>query len=178
MSKSVLLILLATLIFSCSEKNGDGIGDNIYDGPTARATKVRTNYTEIGFSKIKLKALTQLEFANKDKEFPDSLYLQFFKVTHGEIPTADLRSDFAHYYADKEHWHLTGNVIYTDLLENKVLKTEELYWSPRKELLWSEVFVHITTPGRELMGDGLEAKDDFSWYKIKKPRGRKMNGRP
>jgi len=146
-----------------------------YEGPSAIAHDVHTNYTELGNSKIKIDAEEQLEFKDGDKEFPKGLFLRFYKESYGEKPNGDLKADFAHYYSKKGYWLLIGNVIYRDIEDNEVLTTEEIYWEPSTHKLWTDAFVHMTTPDREIMGDGLEALDDFSEYTIKKPRGRKQN---
>lgn len=40
-----------------------------------------------------------------------------------------------------------------------------------KKKIWSDKFVTITTKNEILMGDGFEARQDFSKYKIKKLKG-------
>lgn len=51
------------------------------------------------------------------------------------------------------------------------LNTEQLYWDMVTEKITSDVFVKITTPQQVLMGEGLISNQDFTDYKILKPRG-------
>ncbi len=51
------------------------------------------------------------------------------------------------------------------------LNTEHLIWDMTTEKIRSDVFVKITTPQQVLMGEGLISNQDFTDYKILKPRG-------
>ncbi len=51
------------------------------------------------------------------------------------------------------------------------LNTEELVWNSSIERIFTEKPVKITTGSEVLYGNGLEAKQDFSWYQINNPKG-------
>ena len=51
------------------------------------------------------------------------------------------------------------------------LDTEELFWNPKKEDIFTDKFVRIEKDGKLHMGEGLEAKQDLSFYRILKPTG-------
>ena len=51
------------------------------------------------------------------------------------------------------------------------LNTEELVWNQSAKKLFTEKFVKITTPTQVMYGDGLEANEDFTWYRILNPKG-------
>ena len=51
------------------------------------------------------------------------------------------------------------------------LNTEHLFWDEKKEMIYSDVFVKITTKDEIIMGEGLESNQDFSRYKFKKIKG-------
>ena len=171
--KCFYVFLCLPLLYACTEVTFKS--DNSYEGPSAVAYDVHTHYTESGSPRIIIDADEQLEFEHGDKEFPKGIFLRFYKESYGEKPYGDLKADFAHYYIKKGHWFLRGNVIYRDIEDGEVLTTEEIYWEPKSHKLWTDVFVHITAPNREIMGEGLEALDDFSKYTITKPRGREKN---
>ena len=52
------------------------------------------------------------------------------------------------------------------------LNTEKLIWDERNELLSSDRFVKITTAEEIIFGDGFEANQDFSRYRIFNVKGR------
>lgn len=51
------------------------------------------------------------------------------------------------------------------------LNTEHLVWDQGEKKLYSEVFVKITTKEEVIYGDGFEANEDFTKYRIKKIKG-------
>ena len=55
--------------------------------------------------------------------------------------------------------------------KNEQLNTEELFWNPDKEEIFTESFVSIRLQSEVLYGEGLTAKQDMSSYTIKKPQG-------
>lgn len=59
-----------------------------------------------------------------------------------------------------------------NVLSKETLMSEELYWDTRKKKIYTEKFVKIKTPKYILTGVGLEANQDFTEYKILKPKGK------
>ena len=52
------------------------------------------------------------------------------------------------------------------------LETEELIWDERSGKVRTDKFVKVTKPGEIIYGFGLEAEQDFSYWKILVPKGR------
>lgn len=52
------------------------------------------------------------------------------------------------------------------------LETEELIWDEKTEKIFTDKFVKVTKPGEIIYGFGLEANQDFSYWKITVPKGR------
>ena len=57
-------------------------------------------------------------------------------------------------------------------LKGEKLNTEELMWNQIEKKIYATGFVRITTPDEIIYGNGLEAKEDFSEYTIKKVTGK------
>lgn len=57
-------------------------------------------------------------------------------------------------------------------IEQERLETEELIWDEKTGKVFTEKFVKVTKPGEIIYGYGLEANQDFSYWKIKVPKGR------
>lgn len=55
--------------------------------------------------------------------------------------------------------------------KNEKLNTEHLIWNERTKKIYSDDFVKITTPDEIIFGNGFEADQDFSRYKIMKIKG-------
>jgi hypothetical protein len=47
------------------------------------------------------------------------------------------------------------------------LNTEELFWEPKKEIIYTDKFVRIETDGEIITGEGMEAPQDFSTWRLK-----------
>ena len=66
---------------------------------------------------------------------------------------------------------LKDNVVWKNDKKNEQLDTEELIWNEQTHKITSDKFVKITTDTESLTGQGFEADQDFSHYKIKKITG-------
>lgn len=51
------------------------------------------------------------------------------------------------------------------------MNSEELYWEPQKEEIYTDKFVRIQSEDQISTGTGLVAKQDFSSYRILNPSG-------
>ena len=136
-----------------------------YKGPVIEGENVTTLYTDSAILKIKLFAKVQYEHQNKDREFPKGLDVDFHE--NDTIITSNLKANYGYFYEKDALYKVTGNVIITNNKKSETLKTEELYWKPEEERIYTDKFVRIETPKEVLEGNGLEAKEDFSSYKIK-----------
>ena len=62
-------------------------------------------------------------------------------------------------------------MVVDNTIKHEKLKSEELKWSRFEKRVYTNKFVRIETPQEILLGEGLTASQDFSTYKILKPRG-------
>ena len=81
-----------------------------------------------------------------------------------------LTARYARYYEKQ------GNVLIRDsiVIVNKkgdTLSTEELVWNQNLKKFFTETPVRIKTPTQVILGNGLEANEDFSWYEITNIKG-------
>lgn len=109
------------------------------------------------------------ERENPRQEFVEGLKVEFFG------PTQRVRSTLTAKQASR--FNEKGLIVARDSVvlttdQQERLETEELTWDERKELVYTEKFVKITKPGEVIYGFGLEANQDFTYWKIKVPKGR------
>lgn len=167
-----VFLLSAVLCFSCKEEDlsVDELR-KVYEAKQERGEDVTILYSENGFTKAKLFAHTF--YQKKDIQPPfvemkDGLRVDFFD---GETKiTSTLTAKYGRYYESK------GNVLVKDSVvvknaKGETLNTEELIWNEKLEQFYSDKFVKVTTPTQVIYGDGLEANQDFSEYKIKNVKG-------
>lgn len=162
---SLLLVLVALQACNQSELKEP----LIYDGPVRIGENVELFYTEDNRVKVKMVAPTAFEFENGDNEFPDGLYLEFFDET-GKLEST-LRANEAFYFKKDQLWRGRGKVEVKNLGKNEQLNTEELFWKPAEEKIYTDKFVTIRQQSDVIYGQGLEARQDMSDYVIKKPEG-------
>lgn len=162
------LISFALLIFSC-EKKEDMSDMPLYEGPVMEIKDVVTLFSDSAKVRVRLEAPTQFEFENGDREFPDGVYIEFFEKDGTKSST--LRADRGEKNAKENLYKAEGNVVVISLLDGDELNTEELYWTPIKEEIFTDKFVTIRSEGEIHTGEGMTARQDFSSYSITKPTG-------
>jgi len=65
-----------------------------------------------------------------------------------------------------------NNVVVINHETQEQLDTEHLVWNQNDKLIYSEVFVKITTPDKTIYGEnGMEADEEFNSWKLKKVKG-------
>jgi LPS export ABC transporter protein LptC len=140
-----------------------------YNGPIRKAENVEMFYTEKNQVKVKMIAGELHEFQNGDREFPKGVYLEFFDV-FGKLEST-LRANHAYFFKKENQWRGRGKVEVKNIAKNDQLNTEELFWKPAEERIFTDKFVTIRQEGDVVYGEGLEAKQDMSDYFIKDVQG-------
>jgi LPS export ABC transporter protein LptC len=97
------------------------------------------------------------------------LRVEFFSDSTGELEHL-LTADSCRIYDAQQNIVVWGNVQITSTKGEK-LNTEELIWNNSIERFFTEKPVKITTGTESLEGTGLEANQDFTWYRILHPKG-------
>jgi LPS export ABC transporter protein LptC len=164
---SIVLILASLSVFSCKDSE---LKEPVeYVGPLRKIKDVELFYTEKNTVKVKMIAADVYEFENGDREFPNGLYIEFFNE-FGKMEST-LRANHAYFFKKENQWRGRGKVEVKNIEKNEQLNTEELFWKPAEEKIFTEKFVTIRQQGDVIYGQGLEAKQDMSEYVIKKVVG-------
>lgn len=163
----LVALLIPFFIAACNQS--DFTEPLEYEGPQRILEDVESYYTENNKMKVKLVAPLVYEFQTGDREFPEGLYLEFFDET-GKLEST-LRANEAYYFKKENQWRGRGKVEVKNMEKNEQLNTEELFWKPAEEKIFTDKFVTIRQQADVIYGQGLEAKQDMSDYIIKKPEG-------
>lgn len=161
------MFFLMILMASCGDSGTKEI--LVYEGPLSEAEDVEHYYTENDVVKVKMTAPVLYEYQNEDREFPEGVYMEFFDE-FGKI-SSTLKANHAYYFKKEDQWRGQGNVEVRNIQKNEQLNSEELFWKPKEEKIFTEKFVTIRMQSDVIYGEGLEAKQDLSTYKILKPTG-------
>lgn len=103
------------------------------------------------------------------QEFPEGIKMEFL------LPDLSVRSvltaKMATRYQEEGRIVARDSVVLTTIKQER-LETEELSWDEKTSKIRTDKFVKVTQPGEIIYGYGLEAEQDFSYWRILVPKGR------
>lgn len=140
--------------------------------PTFVVEGLETEFSDSGKIKMKMKAPELLRIEDGVKrydEYPKGFYVEFYD-SKNRI-TGSLKCNYAKYLIEEEIWEAKRNVEVKNFEKNEKINTDRLFWDMKKEYIYSDKYVKITTPDEILFGMGFEANQDMSKWKIIKPSG-------
>jgi LPS export ABC transporter protein LptC len=167
-----ILTLVVGMLFSCSNTEKElhkfAFTDNFPDEQTKDVT---IYYSDS--AKIKMKLVSPLmerytKSSGDFTEFKDGLEV-FFYSDSGTLDNF-VRANYAKHLTEEKKMIAKHDVVAKNNLGD-MLNTEHLVWDQEKQLFYSDEFVKITTKDEIIYGDGFEANEDFSKYKIKNIKG-------
>jgi LPS export ABC transporter protein LptC len=141
----------------------------VYTGPLRKAENIELYYSEKDQVKVKMVAAEMQEFESGDREFPKGIYMEFYDEFG--MMESTLRANQAYFFKKENQWRGRGKVEVKNIAKNEQLNTEELFWKPGEEKIFTEKFVTIRQQGDVIYGQGLVANQDMSNYIIKEPQG-------
>lgn len=167
-----LLMLYALLSGSCVNKMSDlPFHDDQGAQNGDKATDVTFLFSEKGTVKAKLRSN---EFVANDAakppytDFLHGIKLEMFDSSGQVVNTVTARS--ARYYTQEQNIIARDSVVVSNQ-KGESLQTEELIWNQNLQRFYTDKQVRITFNGEVTWGEGFEAAQDFSWFRIKKQRG-------
>lgn len=163
----IIYAIVGLFIVSCNDTGNTEI--LLYDGPQQQVENVELYYTEHDILKAKMAADLLYEFQNGDREFPKGVYIEFYDA-FGQLSSI-LSSQHAFYFKEEDKWRARGNVEVKNVGKNEQLNTEELFWLPKEQKIFTDKFVTIRQQSDVIYGEGLDAAQDLSSYQILKPTG-------
>lgn len=166
--KNFSIFFCLALVFACGGETKKLSQMEEYDGPSLESSNVLIEMSDGARLKLIVKGKKQLTFKNGDLTFPETIIVHFFNA-EGDT-TSVLTAQKGEYSAETKLYKATGDVSVRNLEEKQTLSTEELFWDPEKERIFTEQFFTIVTEDQLIKGEGLDAPQDFSSYVIKNPR--------
>ncbi|MDH5399077.1 MAG: LPS export ABC transporter periplasmic protein LptC [Cyclobacteriaceae bacterium] len=163
--KEILLVFIGLNLFSCNENIEEAKQKEVYNGPLRIAHDVDMYYSETAIKKVKLKTPTMLELKDGNREFPDGIFIEFFELD-GSL-SSTIQSNKATYYGKEDLWKAVGDVVVKGYTRQQQLNTEELFWVPKEERIYTDRFVTIKEGENVITGTGLESNQNFSDWSIK-----------
>jgi len=165
--KKLIGLILSLLLLACGKTEVKE--PIIYEGPLREMEDMELFYSQNSAVKVKMRTPLVYEFKNDDKEFPKGLYLEFYDVM-GNLEST-LTANHAFYFKSENKWRGRGDVVVKNVIKHEQLNTEELFWTPADEKIFTDKFVTIREQGNVIYGEGMKANQDLSDFEIKKVTG-------
>lgn len=101
-------------------------------------------------------------------EFDNGVRVQFFNQFGKK--ESELVSDYAKIDENNDLMTVKNNVVVRNI-QGDILETEVLSWDEKKQEVYSDDFVKITTKNEVIYGEGFVSNQNFSKYTIKNIKG-------
>jgi len=140
--------------------------------PVVTSFDIKVLYSETGRPQFMLEAPVAAFYTGDDpyQEFPQGFYVIFFDSVMNK--KSELMADYGVSYEKQKLMEASRNVIVINHEKNEKLNTEHMIWDQTRKIIFSEVFVKITTPTDVLYGEnGFEADESFNSWVIRKTSG-------
>jgi len=163
------LFAIIVFLLACKGNEKDLQAMKPYIGPFLVSDNIKRVYTDSAKIKMYMTAPREEKMENGDMIYPKGVYVELFNEK--QVRNTTLRANSGIYYKEKDMFTVTGNVVIIDSVKAQKMNTEELHWTPKDQKIFTDKFVIIQTQSDTLKGQGLEAKQDFSRWRILKPTG-------
>jgi LPS export ABC transporter protein LptC len=173
-SNILLLLAVVFLLFpSCQSNEPEDIKavtieENL---PSLSVGELETIITDSGRVSYRFITPEMNQYDNREKpytEFPQGLHLIVYN--NQEEIDAQIKSKYAIYREKEELWELLNNVEAVNF-KDEVINTEQLFWDLKKQKIYSDEFIKITTEEEILTGYGFESDENLENYTIKNISG-------
>ncbi|MFO7978942.1 MAG: LPS export ABC transporter periplasmic protein LptC [Bacteroidales bacterium] len=170
--KNIAILFGVAMFFSCQSTDLEVIDSltRLDESPIESATDVQLVYSSHATIRMIMEA-PQMDRYNHEESFlelPQGIEVVFYDSL-GNI-TSTLSARYAISYDEQQIIEAENDVVVVNE-NNEKLNTEHLIWDRQKGIIYSENFVKITTGDEVLYGEGMEADERFSQWKIINPRG-------
>jgi len=169
--KSVIALFIAVTLFACEndiEEINAIASKEVF--PIESADSIEVIYSDSGRILMKITAPLMEHFVGDSSyiELPKGVHIIFFNDSLK--PQTELTADYAINKERESIMEAKRNVVVINEKGDK-LNTEHLIWDKNTRMIRTEEFVKITTEDEIIMGNGMEADEHFTKYKIKQIKG-------
>lgn len=169
----VVALALAICVGSCTEETKIDVtkGINPKRMPTMTTHNISTLISDSGVTQYKIVAPVWYVYDEVDTpfwSFPKGLYLQKYDTKFNVIAT--VAADSAFFYTVQKLWRLEGNVE-MEKKPKELFLSPRLFWDQRKQILYSDTFIHIENATHVIEGTGFESNERLTDYRILHPTG-------
>ena len=171
-ARAVAGLAVVAGLLSCEKQKATG-PFQVYTGPLMETTNVEELISDSAKLKFQLNAPLQQQFENSDLIWPKGMIVRFYSSDGQKRVINTLTANYGKYDKAQNLYIMRGNVRVVNVIEDKKLFTEELFFNKNKELIYTDsaMVVRVETPTEIFSGHGLRAKQDLNPYRIYNPTG-------
>ena len=169
---SIVFIFFLLLVGCDSELTAPNREISKSDLYIERATDIEMLYSDSAVVRLSIQAPTLLNHimsGQEKKEFPDGIKVDFFNESGQTTSTLTAKSAIQNERDDKIF--IREDVVVKSK-SNETLETDELIWDERAKKLYTDKWVKVSTPDEVIYGYGFTSNQEFSYWEIRKVRGR------
>jgi len=169
--KKVALAGICSLLFwSCENDVKDIKALTEKKATVETVINVESYYSQQAKMKAKLTAplMKHYQVDSPYWEFPNTLHVNFYNDTL--LIENQVNARYGRYKEHERLVFLKDSVIMFNL-KGDTLFCRELWWDQQKQIFYTDKAVRIHQPDRIVFGTGLEAAQNFSWFKTKDAHG-------
>ena len=167
---AVILVLLSVITFSCEyDMKKINTISAIDTMPVESAKDIEIIYSENGLPRAFLTSPLYYKYEgdNPYTEFPQGIKLVFFDSLNNE--KSQLTANYAISDENSQIMEAKSNVVVLNYEKAEKINTEQLIWDQKKQIIYSNVFVKITTKDEVIYGkEGFESDQNMEKWIIKK----------
>ncbi len=167
----VTILFLTLIVFAalaCKNQNTIEEEDE-YEGPIGESYDVETKISDSAMVKLAIRGPKQVNFQNGDFQYPEGVNIEFYDSL-GNV-TSTIKANRGYYIKAENVYKVEEDVEVINYTSGEKLNSEELFWNPKEETVYTDKFVNITTETEIIKGVGLTADQDFSNYQMGKITG-------
>lgn len=173
MKKYLLLLGIAALWMSCEGKlQREEVSYTTEDTKVEIGRDVEILYSDSAIVRVRVTASMLRNYSEREdprQEFPHGVKVEFLNAFQKVDNT--LTAKYAVRKQDKGLVIARDSVVMVSARMEKI-ETEELIWDEKTAKIHTDKFVKVSKPGEVIYGFGLEATQDFTYWKILVPKGR------
>ncbi len=167
------LVAICCMVLACEDTNKETRQVITQDDVAMEVAKdVEILYSDSAVVRVRVTGPVLHNFNDREnarQEFPAGIRIDFLESDLSVRST--LTAKKAVRQQEKGLITARDSVVFATVKQEK-LETEELIWDEKSGKVRTDKFVKVTKPGEVIYGFGLEAEQDFSYWKILVPKGR------
>lgn len=169
---SVSILLLSIMLVGCETdlSKVEKIASNEVSLPVETSREVELIYSDSSIVRAKLltPVLKFYKVANAYHEMPAGVFVEFYGPNN--VIESTLSAKYGRKFENQGIIEVKDSVV---VINNKGerLDTERLIWNEKTKKIYTNSFVRITTKTDVMFGEGMEANQNFTNYRIYKYRG-------